>query len=203
MPKGVPEGTSVISPMLIVQDPQKELDFLVKGLGAVEKHISRMPDNSIVHGEVRLGNSTIMIGPASPPRSNAMKMTMMHYVVNCEAAYQKALANGAVSKEGPKLQFYGDKTAVVIDPSKNEVPSMQSLSLSPSFFLSFFLSFSSSSNSSHSVHLLSGYYLNEWKRFQWMKWLLVKMRRRRSHKHCSAFLISSGAHSAFHYSQDV
>jgi uncharacterized glyoxalase superfamily protein PhnB len=67
-----PEGYSTVSPYLIADGAQQVIDFLKKAFGARELRRYDMPDGSIMHAEVRIGDTVVMIGDAGenwPPVS--------------------------------------------------------------------------------------------------------------------------------------
>jgi PhnB protein len=97
----------------------KLIAFMKTVFDAETKRVYEMGEGLVAHAEIRLGDSLVMTGDASgehtiPPASASV------YVPDCEAAYARALAAGATSKEAPKDQFYGDRTARVVDPFGNQ-----------------------------------------------------------------------------------
>jgi uncharacterized glyoxalase superfamily protein PhnB len=78
-----------------------------------------MPDGSVGHAEVRIGDSVVMVGQAGdawPAVASALHL----YVTDVDATYKTAVAAGATSKDEPEDQFYGDRRANVIDPAGNQ-----------------------------------------------------------------------------------
>jgi PhnB protein len=95
------------------------IDFLKAVFDAKPKFIMEMAGGGLGHAEIRLGDSLVMTGDAMgdhvlPPGSAHV------YVPDCDAAYKRAIAAGATGKEEPKDQFYGDRTARVVDPFGNQ-----------------------------------------------------------------------------------
>lgn len=109
-----PEGYPSVIPSLVVEDAGKLIDFIVEAFGATERLRMPMPDGKIAHAELELGDSVIMIGEASP-QWPAGQGTLMLYVDDADATYNKALAAGATSNMEPADQFYGDRSAAVVD----------------------------------------------------------------------------------------
>lgn len=90
------------------------MDFLKRVFGAEEKYLMRGPEGIIMHGEVRIGESVIMLADAC--EKAIPRPAMLHvYVPDVDAAYQRALEAGAVSEREPADQFYGDRSAGVTD----------------------------------------------------------------------------------------
>lgn len=114
-----PSGASRSSPYLTVPDVAALIDFLVTVFdGEVKERITR-PDGSAGHAEVRIGDSLIMMGGATPS-CEVHPATLYVYVADVDATYQKALAAGATSDTPPSDMFYGDRAAAVRDPSGNQ-----------------------------------------------------------------------------------
>ncbi len=116
--KPVPEGYHTVTPSLVVEGADKLLDFLKKAFGGREVAMFRMPNGTIAHAEVVIGDSRVMLGEAGPEWT-AMPGRTYTYVSDVDAVYKQALQAGAVSIRAPADQFYGDRTAVVKDPVGN------------------------------------------------------------------------------------
>jgi uncharacterized glyoxalase superfamily protein PhnB len=90
-----------------------------KAFDAKETDRYSMPDGSIGHEEIRLGDSVIMLSEALGGEYKPTTAGMHLYVENCDATYQRALKAGATSTMQPADQFYGDRSAGVKDPFGN------------------------------------------------------------------------------------
>lgn len=118
MPQPIPEGFHTVTPYLLLQDAAKLIEFLQQAFGGVEKHRSTHPSGRIVHAQVTVGDSQIMLG--EPPASwQAMPGFFYLYVNDVDATYNSALTAGAVSVSPLKDEFYGDRTGGVKDPFGN------------------------------------------------------------------------------------
>ena len=117
--KPIPDGYPQVMPYLIVRDVPRLIDFLSTVFGG--KEMSRHDDGNgkVVHAEVRIGDSVVMMGEAGPqwPASPA---SIMIYVEDTDAAYARALKAGATSLTEPENKFYGDRNANVRDPFGNQ-----------------------------------------------------------------------------------
>jgi PhnB protein len=116
--KPVPDGYRTVTPYLVVRDVPRLLDFLQQAFGATELIRAPRPDGSIMHAEVSIGDSRVMMGEASmssPPMPGCVHL----YVVDTDALYHLALQAGATSLREPSDQFYGDRMAGVQDPVGN------------------------------------------------------------------------------------
>lgn len=119
-PKPIPEGYHSVTPYLVVDDPERLLDFVKQALGAEEMFRMDGPDGKIGHAEVRIGDSMVMLGGASGSAGGqAMPATLYLYVDDTDATYRLGVESGGTSVEDPADQFYGDRRAAVRDPVGN------------------------------------------------------------------------------------
>lgn len=117
--KPIPDGYHSITPYLVVHGAAKIIDFAKQAFAATE--VTRMPgpDNTIAHAELRIGDSVLMIADASGPVA-ARPVNLLLYVPDVDETYGRALAAGGKSEREPANQFYGDRSAGVIDPAGNQ-----------------------------------------------------------------------------------
>jgi uncharacterized glyoxalase superfamily protein PhnB len=105
-----------ITPYLVVPSADLELTFLKTAFGGTEVSCQRNPDNTVMHAEMTIGDSLIMLGQAGgqcAPRPAAFYL----WVNDVDATYAKALAAGATSESGPEDKPYGHRNAGVVDPN--------------------------------------------------------------------------------------
>lgn len=114
----IPEGFHSVTPYLVVREVPKLLDFLKQAFNAQEIMRMPTPGGAIMHAEVRVGNSAIMMGEASGEHQ-PMPGSLYLYVDDADATYKRALQAGAASQMEPANQFWGDRIASVIDPVGN------------------------------------------------------------------------------------
>lgn len=121
--KKIPDGFHTITPYLSVKDANAAIQFYQQVFG--EKEIGRisMPDSSVGHAELRIGDSTIMLAEEMPAWGNKSPTTLggspigiALYVNDVDAVFQRALIAGAIAVEQVKDQFYGDRSGTLIDP---------------------------------------------------------------------------------------
>ena len=112
----IPQGYHSVTPYLIVREVPKLLDFLKQAFNAQEIMRLPQPDGTIMHAEVRIGDSAIMMGEAQGEHK-PMPGSIYLYVDDMDAAYKRALQAGATVQMEPANQFWGDRTAWVMDPS--------------------------------------------------------------------------------------
>jgi PhnB protein len=123
MAKAIPDGYHSVQPYLYFKNSAEAIAFYTKAFGATER--MRMPDKDgrIMHAEISIGDSCIMmadensaVGAYSPEHYGGAPMSLALYVEDCDAVYKQALTAGAKSVREPADQFYGDRTAGVADP---------------------------------------------------------------------------------------
>lgn len=108
------EKYRTVTPYLVVADAGAEIRFLEAAFGATVTSQQRNADGIVMHAELAIGNSQVMLGQArgqGEPRNAALYL----WVANCDAVYEKALAAGAVSESAPEDKPYGHRNAGVID----------------------------------------------------------------------------------------
>jgi uncharacterized glyoxalase superfamily protein PhnB len=110
-----PEGWTTVSPYLIVSGADATIEFLKRVFGAVE--VRRVPgeDGRVVHAEVRIEDTIVMLADASPPDWPANASSVHVYVRDVDATYRKALAAGAVSLQEPAKRDDPDRRGGVRD----------------------------------------------------------------------------------------
>src|SRR2546427_2097288 len=65
--KPIPPGFHTVTPMLTVREVDKAIDFYERALGAHERLRFLRPDGkSIMHAEIKIGDSIIMLGEEQP-----------------------------------------------------------------------------------------------------------------------------------------
>ena len=105
-----------VTPYLLVLDADAELTFLKAAFGATESNCQRNADNSVMHAEVTIGDSLVMLGQAGgqwKPRTAALYL----WIDEVDATYARALKAGATSESEPEDKPYGHRNAGVIDPN--------------------------------------------------------------------------------------
>ncbi len=112
--KPVPDGFHSVTPYLVVEGVAELIDFLKQAFEAKEIHRTTRPDGTIMHAEVRIGDSVVMMGePVGELKP--MPGSICLYVNDTDTVYKRALEAGATSMMEPADQFYGDRNAGVKD----------------------------------------------------------------------------------------
>jgi PhnB protein len=116
--KHVPEGYHTVTPYLVVNNVAELIEFLKRTFGAEERELLSKPDGGIMHAEVMIGDSMVMMGEPAD-ESEVIPALLYLYVDDCDAVYERALEAGATSLREPEDQFYGDRSAAVDDAFGN------------------------------------------------------------------------------------
>jgi PhnB protein len=103
-----------VTPYLVIPDADAELTFLKAAFGGSEVSCARNPDNSVMHAEIQIGDSLVMLGQASA-EWKALSAALYLWVDDVDATYAKALAAGATSQSPPEDKPYGHRNAGVVD----------------------------------------------------------------------------------------
>ena len=114
----IPEGCHSITPYLLVPDVGRLIEFLKRAFDAVEREKIARPNGTILHAQVKIGDSILMIGEPQSPYKPLPTMLYL-YVADVDATFKQALAAGAVSTSEPADMFYGDRSASVKDVAGN------------------------------------------------------------------------------------
>jgi uncharacterized glyoxalase superfamily protein PhnB len=109
-----PKNYRAVTPYLTVADAQKTIDFAKEVLGGDLLFEMKMPDGTIAHAELKIDDSIVMVGQAGG-RWTATPASLYIYVPDVDSTYQKALSFGAKSEKEPTNEFYGDRSASVMD----------------------------------------------------------------------------------------
>ena len=124
MIKAIPEGYHSVTPMLVFKDARKAIEFYKKAFGAQERFVLPGPDGKgVMHAEVQIGSSIIMMGEENPqyPCKSAETMggspvSFYIYLENVDEAFKIALAAGAELRMPVADMFWGDRMGTVQDP---------------------------------------------------------------------------------------
>lgn len=116
----IPEGYHAVTPYFIVPGAGDFIEFLKEAFGAQEKERFGRPDGAIMHAEVRIRDSIVMLGDASP-EFEPTRSSIHLYVDDVDATYKRAIQAGGESLREPEDQFYGDRSAGIKDRLRQPV----------------------------------------------------------------------------------
>ncbi len=114
-----PQGYTAVSVYIMANGAQRVIDFLKQMFGATDLRRFDGPDGKIMHAEVRIEDTVVMIADASGGYP-AFPVWLHVYVPDVDATYKKALQAGGVSVQEPiRKEGDPDRRAGVKDPSGN------------------------------------------------------------------------------------
>ncbi|RPJ69325.1 MAG: VOC family protein [Acidobacteria bacterium] len=121
----IPEGHHTVTPQLTLDDAARAIEWYKKALGAEEMGRAVGPDGKIMHAEIRIGDSRIMLNDAmmdwkGPKAMGGSPAALWIYVEDCDAMFDRALEAGAEVVGGGMGnmadQFWGDRSGTFTDP---------------------------------------------------------------------------------------
>ncbi len=122
--KAIPEGFHSLAPDLVVNDVEAAIEFYRNALGAKKRRVFHGPGGSIVHAELQIGDSVLMLSPEyhehnvfSPlSPGGGTSASMFLYVQDVDAVYGKAVSAGATVVMPVADMFWGDRAGSIVDP---------------------------------------------------------------------------------------
>jgi len=121
--KPIPVGFHSVTPYLFVRTAALAIEFYKNAFGATELVRMPGPNGRIMHAELKIGDSIVMLadenpqtGMMSPQTVGGFSIGLHVYVENVDAVIQRAVESGAKPLRPIKDQFYGDRSGSVLDP---------------------------------------------------------------------------------------
>lgn len=121
--KPIPDGYHTVTPYLIMKNAANALEFYKKAFGATELFRMPGPDGRVMHAEIQVGDSRIMLADECPemnarsPQSlGGSPVSLLLYVQNVDSFFNQAVSAGAKVDRPIKDQFYGDRSGSLSDP---------------------------------------------------------------------------------------
>lgn len=111
----IPAEYGSITPYLVIPQCAEAIDYYKRAFGAVEVARMPMPDGSIAHAELKIGDSIIMLASGGPGWPSTSSLTCL-YVENCDETFVRAVEAGATVIEPVEDKFYGDRAGSIQDP---------------------------------------------------------------------------------------
>lgn len=118
---GAPVGFSHVTPYIVLKGAAKALIFYQEAFGATEVLKLPGPDGRLMHAEMKIGESIIMLVDAFPEydaqSTGDQGGSGLHlYVPDVDVAYERAIKAGATSIMPPADAFWGDRFSKLRDP---------------------------------------------------------------------------------------
>jgi uncharacterized glyoxalase superfamily protein PhnB len=121
--KAIPEGYHTLTPYMTVRDAARAIEFYKQAFAAVERGVMKGPDGKIMHAELRIGDSIVMladefphIGSLSPQSIGGAGMGLHIYVEDVDSAFDRAIGAGATIEMPVSDMFWGDRYGKLLDP---------------------------------------------------------------------------------------
>jgi uncharacterized glyoxalase superfamily protein PhnB len=120
----IPEGIQTLTPHFVVHDARQAINFYQRAFGAEVVDVMHGPDGQTIwHARVRIGNSNVFIadegtapGDQSPRSLGGSPASLQMYVEDARAAFDRAVAAGALVRMPLKETFWGDLYGQLVDP---------------------------------------------------------------------------------------
>jgi PhnB protein len=120
--KPIPEGYHAVTPYLIVKGAARAIEFYKQAFGATEIMRIPGPNNTIMHAEIKVGDSVVMLADGGgsefrdPQSLGGSAVGLMIYVPEVDKTFKNAVSLGAKESRAVVDQFYGDRSGMLIDP---------------------------------------------------------------------------------------
>lgn len=120
--RAVPEGYHTITPQLTLDNAAQAIDWYKRALGAEELGRGLGPDGKVMHAEIKIGDSRIMVndvmpGSKGPKAYGGSPAALWLFVENSDALFNRAVGEGATVQMPLEDQFWGDRAGAVADPN--------------------------------------------------------------------------------------
>jgi uncharacterized glyoxalase superfamily protein PhnB len=125
--KSTPAGYHTVTPSIVVRGGAEAIEFYKRAFGAEE--VTRMdgPDGKVMHAELRIGDSIVMLGDEnpqwgalSPLSTNGVSSSLYIYVGDADAVVERAVRAGAKVRYPLEDAFWGDRFGKITDPFGHE-----------------------------------------------------------------------------------
>jgi len=121
--KRIPNGFRTITPHLVCRNAKKAIEFYQQAFGAENVRTHLTPDGSVMHAELKIGDSLVMLGEEYPawnvlsPQTIGNTSVFIHiYTDDVDSLYQRAVSAGCTATMPVMDQFWGDRYGQVMDP---------------------------------------------------------------------------------------
>ena len=123
MAKAIPEGYYTVTPHLVVKDAGGAIEFYKKAFGAEEVFRMPGPGGKVMHAEIRIGNSHVMVndempdyGALGPASIGGTPVTLHLYVNDVDSTFKRAIEAGGKEEMAVADMFWGDRYGKLVDP---------------------------------------------------------------------------------------
>jgi PhnB protein len=125
--QAIPRGYHAVTAHLVVRGGERAIDFYKNAFGAKEKARIPGPNGKLMHAEIQIGDSIVMLQDEDPERGSKSPQTLggpssslLIYTRDVDALFERAVAAGATVQMPVSNMFWGDRYAKVLDPFGHE-----------------------------------------------------------------------------------
>ena len=118
-----PAPATTVTPHLTCRDAAGAIEFYKRAFGAEEACVIRCPDGGIMHAAVSIGGAQVFLrnecpefGSRSPQGLGGSPVTLHLQVADCDAVFDRAVAEGCAVRMPLADMFWGDRYGVLQDP---------------------------------------------------------------------------------------
>ena len=118
----IPEGYHSMTPQLTCRDAAAAIDFYKNVLGATELMRMASPGGKVMHAELQVGDSRLMVNDEFPGAAAAPPPTAVHsssvfvYTADVDALFELAVQAGSRVDMPISNMFWGDRFGKFTDP---------------------------------------------------------------------------------------
>ena len=121
--KAIPSGFRTLTPHLVCRNAKQAIEFYQKAFNAEIVRVHYLADGSVMHAELKIGDSILMLGEEYPdwnvlsPQSLGNSAVVIHiYTEDVDSVYKQAVSAGCTGAMPVMDQFWGDRYGQVVDP---------------------------------------------------------------------------------------
>ena len=134
----IPKGFRTVTPYLSINGASAAIDWYKKAFGAKEIAREATPDGKLMHAQIRIGDSIVMMsdvfpgaGSQSPDVLGNSPVTLQVYVKNVDKLWGQATGAGAKVVQPLDNQFWGERYGQLEDPFGHHWSVSQRVKMSP------------------------------------------------------------------------
>ena len=121
--KAIPDGYYSLTPYLVITGAAEAIEYYKSVFGATESMRMPGPGGRVMHAELKIGNSVLMLADENPERGylspkshGGTGSSVMFYTADVDATFKQAMDGGATSDQPPTDMPWGDRMAHITDP---------------------------------------------------------------------------------------
>lgn len=119
-----PDEYHTVTVSLTTSDANAAITFYKAAFGATDKNLMPTPDGKVMHAELTIGTSVLMLSDEFPDQGGTSAATLggspvslVMYTEDADAAYATATGAGGTAAMPLTVMFWGDKYGTLTDPA--------------------------------------------------------------------------------------